>query len=296
MSSPIVVPRTFLEMPRWWHEGQSWLSDLPDLVQRFCGEWNLEVDGTPMHGSNALVVPVRRDQDSFALRLTMPDDRTKDEIRALQFWDGRGTVKLFAADPAAGVSLLERLIGETTLAKVPLSEAVPVIARLMRKLAVSPPPDAPTTTAIVRTRISTMEKDWERLNQPFDRFILDAAIAAGRSLGESTVNLAVNGDLHFDQVLRSARDQWLVVDPVLMRGDIEYDLARILWSRLDEMVDDRAIDHWFGIVVREAELEIERATTWVIYRTVDYWLWGLGYGLTEDPVRCARLTRRFLGT
>ncbi|GIE33765.1 hypothetical protein Ait01nite_068100 [Actinoplanes italicus] len=32
---------------------------------------------------------------------------------------------------------------------------------------------------------------------------------------------------------------------------------------------------------------------WVLFRTVDYWLWGLGAGLTEDPVRCHRLAGIF---
>jgi streptomycin 6-kinase len=46
---------------------------------------------------------------------------------------------------------------------------------------------------------------------------------------------------------------------------------------------------YFDIAVREAVLDRDRARDWVVYRTVDYWLWGLSVGLTEDPVRCARL-------
>lgn len=294
MTFPIVVPQSFLEMPRWWHEGQQWLVELPDLVERVCEEWHLELDGMIMHGSNALVVPVRRGQDTFVLRLTPPDDRSVDEISALRFWNGRGTVNLFDADPAAGVSLLERLDGEHTLAQIPLEEAVPVIARLMRRLAVPAHPDVRSTADLVSNRIVTMDRDWERLGRPFDRAILDAAIAVGSILRETNSSLAVNGDLHFDQVLRGAREPWLVVDPVLMRGDIEYDLARILWSRLDEMVDLRGIDHWFRVIVEHAGLEFDRATAWVVFRTVDYWLWGLDYGLTEDPVRCARLANVFM--
>jgi streptomycin 6-kinase len=37
--------------------------------------------------------------------------------------------------------------------------------------------------------------------------------------------LAVNGDLHSDQLLRGEREPWLTVDPVLLRGDIAYDLG-----------------------------------------------------------------------
>ena len=39
----------------------------------------------------------------------------------------------------------------------------------------------------------------------------------------------------------------------------------------------------------EADLEPECARAWALFRTVDYWLWGLDNGLTQDPVRCARL-------
>ena len=31
-------------------------------------------------------------------------------------------------------------------------------------------------------------------------------------------------------------------------------------------------------------------------RCVDYWLWGLSVGLTEDPVRCARIVERLTST
>jgi streptomycin 6-kinase len=55
------------------------------------------------------------------------------------------------------------------------------------------------------------------------------------------------------------------------------------------MPDDRAIRHWFDVLVTESGLDPVRALAWVRFRTVDYWLWGLSYGLTEDPVRCARL-------
>jgi streptomycin 6-kinase len=88
------------------------------------------------------------------------------------------------------------------------------------------------------------------------------------------------------RLLAGAREPWLTVDPVLYRGDIEFDLARVLWTRLDEMPE---IPPYFEIAVHEAGLDMDRARHWVVYRTVDYWLWGLSVGLTTDPVRCRRL-------
>ncbi len=101
--------------------------------------------------------------------------------------------------------------------------------------------------------------------------------------------LAVNGDLHSAQVLAGTREPWLTVDPVLLRGDIAYDLARVLWTRLDEMPDPTAITEHLDIVVDSAGLDRDRARDWVVFRAIDYWLWGLDAGLTEDPLRCHRL-------
>ena len=91
---------------------------------------------------------------------------------------------------------------------------------------------------------------------------------------------------HEGQVLAGQREEWLTVDPVLFRGDIEYDLGRVLWWNLDKMDD---IVRYFDLAVQEADLDRDRARDWVLWRTVDYWLYGLSVGLTEDPVRCARL-------
>lgn len=292
-ASFITLPQTFLEMPRWWHEGADWLAALPKTVEDVCQRWNLYPDGPIMHGSNAIVAPVRRDGEPLALRMTFPDDRTGDEVRALRFWHGRGTVRIFDTDVTIGASLLERLDGGQTLAQRPLDEAVPIIAAMMRRLAIPAPQEVPSTACMVRDRMETMAPDWERLGEPFERSTLDAALTAAHMVSQTKSDLAVNGDLHCAQVLAATREPWLVVDPVLLRGDIEYDLARILWSRLDEMADDAEVVRWFEAIVDVAKLERERAHAWLLYRTVDYWLWGLDYGLTEDPSRCAQLARIF---
>lgn len=288
--TPVTLPPSFRAMPRWWHEGQDWLDALPHLIADTCDRWSLTPDGPPMHGSNALVIPVRRGDEPLVLRMTLPDADTDAEIRALRFWNGHGTVHLLDADPATGASLLERLDGRHSLSNEPLHVAMPVIGELMRRLAIPAPEDVPSTSDLALARLTTLEPDWQRLGQPFELDVLHAAWEAGEGLVDpEDASLAVNGDLHADQVLRGDREPWLVVDPRLYRGDIEYDLARILWTRLDEMATDADIRHWRDTIIDAARLDPARARAWTLFRTVDYWLWGLDYGLTEDPARCARL-------
>ena len=285
----IEVPASFLAMPRWWGEGAEWLASLPAVVAERCDAWGLVVDGEPLHGSNALVVPVLRGTERLVLRLSPPDAAFAAERDALAFWAGRGTVML-VGDDDSGALLLERLDTTGTLADEPLEVAMDQLGRAMRRLAVAAPASAPSTADIVLSRLPELEPQWEQLGRPFDRALLDAAIAAGRPLQHTaTPDTAVNGDLHADQVLRGSREPWLVVDPLLLRGDIEYDLARALWTRVDEMGDPPEILDCFSRMVRAAGLDDHRARAWALYRTVDYWLWALNAGLTIDPGRCRRV-------
>jgi streptomycin 6-kinase len=286
----VEVPQSFRDMPRWWHGDAGWLDRLPALVAAWCTRWRLTVTGEPVHGSNALVVPVTRGGDLFVLRLTPPGGEIADQVTALQFWDGRGTVRLVQADVAAGVMLLERLDLGTSLVQRPSLEAVAVLGQMMRRLAIPAPSQVPSTADIVARRLTGMPAAWHLLGRPFEAVLLAQAMAAGTRLARTGSGLAVNADLHSGQILRGAREPWLTVDPVLLRGDIAYDLARVLWTRLDDMPGpDSILDH-FRIVVSAADLDLHHALDWVRYRTVDYWLWALANGLTEDPERCRRLT------
>jgi streptomycin 6-kinase len=159
----------------------------------------------------------------------------------------------------------------------------------MRRLAVDPPEGVVTTDAVLRSAVERFRDEWRGLDRPFPERLLDGVLGAATDLlAGPGADLAVNADLHYAQVLGGTREPWLVVDPVLMRGDIEYDLARILWTRLDERSDADITAH-LGIVIDIAGLDPDRARRWVIVRSADYLIWGLKNGLTEDPPRCRRL-------
>jgi streptomycin 6-kinase len=292
----VEVPGAFARMPRWWHDdaGRAWLAELPSLVTDQCRRWGLAVDGAPWHGSNALVVPVVRAGEPLALRLAPPGDDVGDHARALRLWAGRGAVLLHAVDHDRRALLLERLDGSATLATVPLREAVEVLAGLAVALAVPVPDDVPSTAAAAADLASSIEADWDALARPFPARQLDAVLRAARARAAAPApDLAVDGDLHPQQVLRGRRAPWLVVDPVLLRGDLEHDLGRVLWSRLDEVDDDAEVVALFDAFVDAAGVPRERARDWVLVRAASYLVWGLQRGLTLDPPRCRRLVDVF---
>jgi streptomycin 6-kinase len=279
------LPQAYRDMPRWWSgEGRSWLDALPSLVASQLDRWHLQPDGELMHGSHAIAVPVRRGDECLVLRLSPPDQDVTAHVRALRWWDGHGVVRMLEAEPERGAMLLARL--GKSLDSVPVDEAMAILGATIRRLAIPAPVDVPATEDLIRERLPELEPEWERLGRPFPRSVLDEAITVAARLVDCRSDDAVNGDLHSGQVLRDGPNAWAVVDPVLMRGDIAYDLGRALWTRIDDM---RVVLDHFDIVVSAAELDRDHARDCVVFRTTDYWLWGLGVGLTSDPVRCARL-------
>jgi len=283
----VTVPASFRAMPRWWSEGTVWLDALPVALSSVCAAWRLTVDGAPMHGSNALVVPVTRDGDAFALRLTPPGPDVEQAIRALRFWSGHGTVALHDADTALGAMLLERLEASQSLAAVAPPEAMAVMGGLMRRLAIPASPDVLSTGALIERRAEELDAGGERIDR-LDKAFVEAALACAVALAAPQGDTAVNGDMHSDQVLHGAHGRWTVIDPVLLRGDVAWDAARVLWTRLDEM-SDAEIAANLDRLASAGEFDRERTRDLVVFRTVDYWLWGLDAGLTEDPERCRRL-------
>ena len=281
-------------MPRWWSEGSGWLDALPRLVRTYCSRWQLTVTGDMQHGSNAAVVPVVRAGEPLVLRLTPPGPGVAEQVDALRFWDGRGTVQLIDADTVGGVMLLERLASDASVQDVPVAEAMPILGRMMRRLAIPAPAHVPSTADVVVARMATLRTDWEHWGRPFPELALRQALEAGSRLSRAESQLAVNGDLHSAQVLRGDREWWLTVDPVLMRGDIAFDLGRILWTRVDEMRDAGDIVRHFEVAVSAAGVDRDHGRDWVVFRAIDYWLWGLAAGLTEDPERCRRLVLAFV--
>ena len=290
--SVIVVPDAFAAgiVSMAGDAGRAWLGGLPALIDALCQQWQLEVDGAPMHGYLGLVVPVLRGDERCVLKVSWLDESTAAEIAALTIWNGHGAVRLLAADPAIGALLLERLDSQRSLHEVEIGQAIGIAGQLLRLLAVPVPNDLPHLTNVAAGLAETLPDRWERLNRPLSRAFVDAARDAAIQIGPSAGSLLVNYDLHYGNVLAGEREPWLAIDPKVVVGDPEYGLAQLLWTRLEEIEQAAGLSYHFSALVDQAGLDLPRARSWTLVRCVDYWLWALSVGLTEDPVRCEAIT------
>lgn len=241
------------------------MTDVPD-------GWGLRVDGDPVQGHDAVVVPVLTDDGTpAALKTQRPGHRSEHEHLALRLWDGEGAVRLLRADPERGLLLLERL-STRTLGTLPVMRACEEVAERYARLHVRASPRLPTLTRQVERWIADAD-DLPR-DAPLPRRLVQQATSLGRELvaDGAAEGVLVHGDLHDGNVLAAEREPWLVVDPEPASGDPAYEPAPVLWNRWHEALeahDLRAhLRARFFTLVDVAGLDEERAKGWVVVRAV----------------------------
>lgn len=300
MSEPPPTVRVPAALARRWGTdaagGSRWLEALPGLVDGWCRRWSLRPEpGPAVYGTNALVVPVRRSGQACVLKLAWRGGDPAEEATALRAWNGRGAVRLLAADAGGTVLLLERLDPDRCLADLDLAAAARIAGQLIRRLAIPAPTGLPGTATTAADIVALVPPRQASLGFPVPTEWAEAAVDAARQLAGSAASALVHTDLHWGNVLAGEREPWLAIDPRPARGDPERSVPELLWTRADEVPDAAGLRTLLAAVVQAGGLAPDRARAWVVARTVDYWLWALGVGLTEDPRRCARVLDAVLG-
>ena len=285
--SPLEIPEAFVTstVAREGRAGEVWLAGLPERIRELCHRWGLAVDGSVLHGYVAVVVPVLRKDVPLMLKVSWIDRSSEHEILALETWAGRGAVRLVEADRAAGAMLLERLDADRSLEGEPLAEAVAVAGGLLRRLAVPAPPALRGVAEELDEIRAELEDRWEATGRPFPRRLLEEARDVPPPREDASPLLLVNQDLHYGNVLRGEREPWLVIDPKPLAGDPEFGVAPLLWNRLAS-TSTPSVRKRLDVLVDTAGLDRDRAHRWSLLRVVDYWVWAVEEGFTEDPDRC----------
>ncbi|MFE7223727.1 aminoglycoside phosphotransferase family protein [Nocardioides sp. NPDC057577] len=261
-----LVPDSFLALAANGPSWAAWLDDLPGLLRDLVEEWALTVDGPSVHGSCAVVLPVRTAEGEIAvLKVGWPHWEAEHEALALQVWGGQGAVRLLRADPKRFALLLERL-HPSDLTEMWDVQACEIVGGFYRQLHLPAPPQLRTLSAQAARWASELGE--RRLPVP-PRMVEQArSIARDFAADEATDGTLIHTDLHYENVLRGDREEWLVIDPKPLSGDPHYELAPMLWNRFEEYagrIRDGVRDRFFALV-DAAELDEDRARAWTVLR------------------------------
>ena len=290
---PVTIPPAFIAstIAREGECAQAWLSELPATFEACCRRWSLTPDGAAWHGYLGVVQPVRRGDGLAALKITWPDPDAAFEAEALRLWDGRGAARLLNHNPSKNAMLLERLDAKRPLSTLSPDEGLRVAGKLLRRLAVPAPTGFPTTDDHARRLQTDLPQRWSKLDNPFGPSHLDNALSELPAIAKAPEHVVVNHDLHHNNVLAGLggrQHDWFAIDPKVAAGDLAYGVAQLLWQDAAGVQNPDDLRHRLRMVADAAQLDLTRVTAWFRLRTLDYGLWAVAAGLTQDPLRCAR--------
>ena len=282
----------------WWREaagGRAWLDRLPRLVAECAEQWSLRLEAPFEPASVSFVAPATTPEGRRAvLKVSFPEPESEQEADALALWDGEGAVRLLADDRERSALLVERCEPGTTLWESHgEDDANRIAAGVLRRLWRAPAEahgfrlladEAARWTEAIPRR-------WKQLGRPFERGLVEEAVALLRELAPSQGELVVaHQDFHGGNVLRAAREPWLAIDPKPLVGEREFDTASLVRDRRAELVRDprpqRRIRRRLDQLAEELVLDRARMRGWGIAHAL---AWGVDEdGSSDAMVACAR--------
>jgi streptomycin 6-kinase len=209
-------------------EGGRWLAALPEIIGEIERNWSLEIAEPFPNLSYHYVAPcVFKTGGEAVVKIGFPGEKTTtvNEIRMLEFLDGRGVCRLLRFDESRSALLLEKMSPGENLKEIcgknDAAKAVGIAIKAMRGFWREPPETS----------------EFPRLEQWFEglqiaekiNFAPEHVKKARRffdELNSSTkAKTLLHGDFHHENILSAEREKFLAIDPKGIVGDIGYDLS-----------------------------------------------------------------------
>jgi streptomycin 6-kinase len=282
----VALPAEFLAFAGRSDSWAEWLADLPRLISDVLAEWSLVPDGAVRFGQSGCAVPVATASGVVAVaKFGWPHPEARHEHLALRAWAGAGAVRLLQADPRRSVLLLERADADADLSSLPVIEACQVVAGLYGRLHRSAIPQLDLLSGHAARWADELSRLRDHRLVP--RRYVEQATALARDFASdpATDGTLLHTDLHYFNVLASAREPWLVIDPKPLSGEPAYEVAPMLWNRWDEAVASgnlrsAVLDRMYALV-DDAELDEDRVRAWVTLRQMVNIKWSLTEGARD---------------
>jgi streptomycin 6-kinase len=168
------------------------------------------------------------------LKVECPGHRNPWAAKGLQHWAGRGAARLFEADEASQVLLIERCVPGTNGDDLDVATGNEIVASVLAELHTVEPPaeDEFEPLAMFVERFRETMWDWfDRFERPVDRGLVAEADELFTSLtSSSTDTVLLHGDLGPGNMVLSERG-WLAIDPYPVLGDRAFDVKQVLSVR-----------------------------------------------------------------
>jgi streptomycin 6-kinase len=286
--------------------GDRWVSDLPGVVAALEEQWGIVV-GEPLGGgTSAYVATATSPAGPAVLKVSVPGVGFAAEVRTLVAADGRGYVRVLAADLQREAALLEALGPALNRSGLAPEKQLVVLGTLLPQAWTVPPdrvaspdsagsPDrAPYDKAAALGR--SVSELWERTGGPCRPEVLDRAraYAARRSAAfDPRRCVVVHGDATAANVLRRpaaanvlrSGDGYVLVDPDGFLGDPAYDLGVAVRDWCPELLaaaDPSALlASWCRLLADQTGHDPDAVWEWGYLERVSTGLYALSLGADD---------------
>ena len=245
----------------------SWCTALPQLVERCCLRWQLELDQALSGNTSRVFIGRQHGDNGVVLKLTPDRAIAIEEAQALRAWAATPhVVDLLDADLAAGALLLAKIEPGTKVSDEPDLPPVSEVAELLTGLRGTVSYDGgqlPTLAGGLDSmfaRIGGLLSD-PRVSPVVAPHLLAQGHRLARELAGSGPAGLLHGDLHLSNILRAGPARGLVaIDPRPCSGDLTFDAIDWALDRVTsaDEVDER-IDQLGGLV---PDLDRDRLRRW----------------------------------
>jgi streptomycin 6-kinase len=213
---------------------ESWLDELPGVVDSLARTWSLTIGSSLAGGHAALVVEAtRRDGTPAVLKIGVPGRDLGPEATVLRLANGTGCATLLREDPGRRALLLERLgpamydlVADPARRHDLLCDAA---VRLWRP--VGPDVDLPTGATLAKQHADRLPELWEQAGRPCSpATVADALVCMNRRrIGHDDRSaVLVHGDVHEMNALQAGDGSYKLVDPAGLRAEPACDLGTIV--------------------------------------------------------------------
>jgi len=278
-------------------KGRQWLESLPNLVNQLAQQWDL-ADPKPMENLsyNYVLSAYRGDPPSpVILKIGLEPAEVKQEMAALQFYQGQGCVKLLETDNDKGALLLEAIKPGITLKTLfPQDDeaAVLIAAQVMKRLHSVPLTNPTAFPALINHLESLFKADKNVISE---KHLNKAQTLAKNLLDSQAAPVLLHSDLHHDNILSHATEGWVAIDPRGVVGEPAFEIGTFIYNPIPDLL---AQNNASAIMARRLklfaellEMDLQRLKNWAYVQAVLSACWDIEEGGSSNDysIRCGML-------
>jgi streptomycin 6-kinase len=255
----------------WGDKGTSWLQQLPLLIESLAQHWSLmDVKPVTNLSYNYVATATQNNNTPVVLKISCDKQLIADEYKALQHFDGRGSIKVLDININYNALLLQQAIPGHLLKEhhpIKMEDTIAIYADVVKQLSAR----SLTTNDYVHVREWCKDIDGIRDERIEKRYIQKAQELKKFLLSSADNEYLCHGDLHLENIIAHG-EKWLSIDPKGIIGEMAFEAAAFNLTDYSELSDHDSIQDKISVRVKylanALQLDTDRLLAWIFLRVI----------------------------